>query len=175
MKVIETQLDGVFLIKPDIFEDFRGDYVMVYNDNLYAKEIYDRTGISIRFVEHDISTSTKGVLRGIHYDPKCWKINQCLYGRIYHVVVDCDVESPTFGKWQAFILSDRNRYQLLKHPRYGNSFLVLSDYAVFMYYQSEYYDPARQKTFLWNDPRFNIWWPIKNPIVSQRDEEGHYV
>ncbi len=175
MEIQDTQLEGVFLIKPGVFEDFRGDFVKIYDDASYLKALQHKTGVNLKFVEFDISTSTKGVLRGIHYDPKCWKVNQCLHGRIYCVLVDCEPDSPTFGKWQAFILSDRNRCQLLKHPRYGNSYLVLSDNAVFMYYQTEYYDPSRQKTFLWNDSRLNIWWPNKNPILSQRDEQGHYV
>ena len=173
MEIVKTQLDDVLLIKPDIFEDFRGDYVMTFNRELYRKT----GGIYADFVEEDVSTSTKGVLRGIHYSPSCWKLNQCLYGRLYYVVVNCDEKHPEFGKWQAFILSDRNHYQLFKHPRYASGFLVLSDYAVFHYMQSEYYDPENpnQKTFKWDDPRFNIWWPTKDPILSQRDEVGHYL
>lgn len=172
MEIVKTQLDDVLLIKPDIFEDFRGDYVMTYNQRLYPKP-----GIGVGFVEEDISMSTKGVLRGIHYSPSCWKLNQCLYGRLYYVVVNCDEKHPEFGKWQAFILSDKNHYQLFKHPRYASGFLVLSDHAVFHYMQSEYYDPENpnQKTFKWDDPRFNIWWPTKDPILSQRDEVGHYL
>jgi len=172
MKVEETQLDDVLLIKPDIFEDFRGDYLMTYNRVLYRE-----TGIVIDFVEEDVSTSTMDVLRGIHYSPSCWKLNQCLYGRLYYVVVNCDEKHPEFGKWQSFILSDKNHHQLFKHPRYGSGFLVLSDHAVFHYMQSEYYGPSNpnQKTFMWNDPRFNIWWPTKDPILSQRDEVGHYL
>ncbi len=172
MEIVKTQLDDVLLIKPDIFEDFRGDYVMTYNQGLYRK-----TGIAIDFVEEDVSTSTKGVLRGIHYSPSCWKLNQCLYGRLYYVVVNCDEKHPEFGKWQSFILSDKNHYQLFKHPMYGSGFLVLSDHAVFHYMQSEYYDPENpnQKTFKWDDPRFNIWWPTKDPILSQRDEVGYYL
>ena len=173
MEVLETELEGVLLIKPDINEDFRGDYVMTYNEKLYVMH-----GIGASFVEHDISTSTKGVLRGIHYSPNCWKLNQCLYGEIYYVVVNCDEKDPEFGKWQSFILSGRNRHQLFKQPRYGSAFLVLSDYCLFHYMQSEYYDPCNpnQKTFKWDDPRFGIWWPkLRPPILSQRDEEGHYI
>lgn len=171
MQILETKLKDVWLIKPDVFEDFRGDYVMTFHEELYKR-------FGVKFVEHDISTSTKNVLRGIHYSPNCWKLNQCLYGKLYYMVVNCDEKDPEFGKWQAFILSDRNHYQLLKHPKYGSGFLVLSDYAVFSYLQSEYYDPnnPNQKTFMWNDPRFGIWWPkLTVPILSQRDEVGHYM
>lgn len=173
MEVLETQLENVLLIKPDINTDFRGDYVMTYNEKLY-----NESGISIKFVEEDISTSIKGVLRGIHYSPTCWKLNECLYGSIYYVVVNTEEGHPEFGKWQAFILSGKNHYQLFKHPRYSSGFLVLSDYCVFHYLQSEYYDPndPNQKTFKWDDPRFNIWWPkiTVPPILSQRDEAGYY-
>lgn len=170
MEIVKTELDDVFLIKPDIHTDFRGDYVMTYHEELYGR-------FGIKFVEHDISISTKGVLRGIHYSPNCWKLNQCLYGSIYCVVVNCDEKDPEFGKWQAFTLSDRNHHQILKHPKYGSSFLALTDNVVFHYLQSEYYNAEKpnQKTFMWNDPRFNIWWPTKNPILSRRDEEGHYI
>ncbi|KKN87068.1 hypothetical protein LCGC14_0263380 [marine sediment metagenome] len=172
MEIVKTQLDDVLLIKPDIFEDFRGDYVMTHNQRLYRE-----TGIDVDFVEENVSISTKDVLRGIHYSPSCWKLNQCLYGRLYYVVVNCEEFHPEFGKWQSFILSDKNHYQLFKHPRYGSGFLVLSDHAVFHYKQSEYYAPLNpnQKTFKWDDPRFNIWWPTKDPILSQRDEVGHYL
>lgn len=174
MEVIETDLEGVLLIKPGVFEDFRGDYVMIYNEKLYDERLYKATGLVTKFVEHDISTSSKGVLRGIHYDPACWKIYECLYGRMYYVIVDCDETVPTFGKWQSFIISDRNRLQIFKPPKYGAGFLALTD-CILHYMQSEYYDSARQKTFLWNDERFGIWWPTRKPILSQRDEVGHYV
>lgn len=173
MEICQTELDEVFLIKPDIHTDFRGDYVMTYNEEIYRQQA------NIKFIEEDISTTTKGVLRGIHYSPNCWKLNQCLYGSIYYVVVNCDEKHVEFGRWQAFILSDKNHYQLLKHPRYGSGFLTLTDMAVFHYMQSQYYNPdnPNQKTFKWNDPRLNIWWPkiTAVPILSQRDEEGHYM
>ena len=73
------------------------------------------------------------------------------------------------------MLSDVNRLQILVPPKYGNAHLILSDKAIFHYKQSTHYNPAKQFTYKWNDPKFNIWWPIKNPILSQRDEEGHYV
>ena len=173
MEICKTKLRDVCLVKPDIHTDFRGDYVMTYNEKRYKEN-----GIDVRFVEEDISTSTKGVLRGIHYSPSCWKLNECLYGTLYYVVVNCDEKDAEFGKWQAFILSDKNHHQLFKHPRYGSGFLVLSDYAVFHYMQSEYYDSENpnQKTFKWNDLRFKIWYPdLIPPILSQRDEEGHYA
>ena len=170
IEVSKTKLDGVLLIKPHIFEDHRGEYVETYNSKLYKGK-----GIDIEFVQDDIAVSTKNVLRGIHGDPETWKLISCLYGRFYLVVVNCDTSSENFGKWQSFVLSDVNRLQVLIPPKYGNAHLVLSDKTVFHYKQSTYYNPAIQFTYKWDDTKFNIWWPTKNPILSQRDEIGHYV
>jgi dTDP-4-dehydrorhamnose 3,5-epimerase len=170
MEVIKTKLDGVLLVKPEVFEDHRGEYVEIYNEDLYRKN-----GIGVKFLQDDISVSTKHVLRGIHGDLETWKLISCLYGRFYLVVVNCDTKSKNFGKWQAFVLSDRNRHQVLIPPKYGNGHLVLSDKAIFHYKQSTYYDPSKQFTFKWDDPKLNIWWPVKSPMLSQRDEVGYYV
>lgn len=170
MEVSKTKLDGVLLIKPDVFEDHRGEYIEIYNEELFRKN-----GININFVQDDISVSTKHVLRGIHGDPETWKLISCLYGKFYLMVVNCDTKSENFGKWQYFVLSERNRYQVLVPPKYGNAHLVLSDKAIFHYKQSTFYNPAKQFTYRWNDPSLNLWWPVKNPILSQRDEVGHFV
>lgn len=168
--VEKTDIEGVLLIKPSIFEDHRGSFVETYN----LKE-YMRNGIKINFVRDDISTSTKGVLRGIHYDNVTWKLIQCLYGRIYFVVVDLRKESKTYKKWLSFILSDSNRHQVLVPPRCGNGHLVMSESCIFSYKQSEYYQPEKEKILRWNDPEINIYWPIKNPILSQKDELGFKI
>jgi len=174
MEMVETTLKDVWVIKPDIHTDFRGEYVMTWNTDLYGASFpFWRASRGEPWVEHDISTTLqRGTLRGIRYSPRCWKLNQGLQGAIYYVVVNCDVEDSQFGVWEAFVLSHKNRHQLLKHPRYGSGFLTLTDNVLFHYLQSQYYDPENpdQKTFMWDDPRFNIWWPIKNPILSQRDE-----
>jgi len=170
MEITKTTLDDVLLIKLDVFEDHRGEYIETYNEELYRKN-----GIDMKFVQDDISVSTKNVLRGIHGDSETWKLISCLYGKFYLVVVNCDIDSENFGKWESFVLSDVNRLQVLVPPKYGNAHLILSDKAIFHYKQSIHYNPAKQFTYKWNDPKFNIWWPIKNPILSQRDEEGHYV
>ena len=165
MKVLKTQLDGVWLIELDTFEDFRGEYVETYNERLYKKN-----GINVKFVQDDISVSSKHVLRGIHGDDETWKLISCLYGKFYLVVVNCDKQSKDFGKWQSFVLSDKNRLQVLVPPTYGNAHLVLSDIAIFHYKQSTYYEPSKQFTYKWNDTTLKIWWPIKNPILSIRDQ-----
>lgn len=170
MEITKTTLGDVLLIKLDVFEDYRGEYIETYNEELYQKN-----GIDIKFVQDDISVSTKNVLRGIHGDSETWKLISCLYGKFYLVVVNCDVNSENFGKWESFMLSDVNRLQVLVPPKYGNAHLILSNKAIFHYKQSTYYNPKKQFTYKWNEPKFNIWWPIKNPILSQRDEEGNYV
>jgi len=170
IKVSKTNLEGVLLIKPEIFKDIRGEFVETYNEELYRKE-----GIDVKFIQDDIAISAKNVLRGIHGDNKTWKLLSCLYGRLYFVVVNCNKDSDNFGRWQSFILSDVNRLQVLVPPKYGNTYLVLSKQAIFHYKQSTYYDPKSQFSYKWNSSRFKIQWPIKNPILSQRDKAGHYV
>jgi dTDP-4-dehydrorhamnose 3,5-epimerase len=170
MEVKKTDLEGVLLIKPEVFEDYRGQYVEIYNDAIYVEK-----GIDFKFIQDDISVSSRHVLRGIHGDRETWKLISCLHGTFYFVVVNCDDVSPDFGRWQAFTLSEKNRHQILVPPHYGNAHLVMSDEAIFHYKQTTYYDPSKQFTFKWNEPRFNIWWPIKNPILSARDEFGSFV
>jgi len=165
IKVSKTNLDGVLLIKPDIFEDFRGQYIETYNEKLYGKK-----GISVKFIQDDIAVSFKNVLRGIHGDSKNWKLISCLHGKIYVVVVNCDTSSKNFGKWQSFELSDKNRQQVLIPPKHGNSYLTLSKMSIFHYKQSVYYNRTEQFTYKWNDPIFKIFWPIKKPILSKRDK-----
>jgi len=166
----KTPLEGVLLVKPQVFEDFRGEYVM-----MYAREAYKAAGISVDFIEDDISMSRRNVLRGLHGDGKTWKLVSCLYGSFYLVVVNCREGTPEFGKWTAFTLSERNRQQVLIPPHHANGHVVLSDWAIFHYKQSEYYNPSGQFTYRWDDPRLNIWWPVKDPILSRRDEAGRFV
>ena len=172
MEICKTTLAEVWLIKPDVNADFRGDYVMTYSKDLYHRQMELP---HINFLEHDISTTLqRGVLRGIHYSPNCWKLNECLHGKIYYVCVNCDKESIGYGQWEAFILSGENHHQIFKHPRYGTGFVTLTDDVVFHYIQSQYFDAKDpdQQTIKWDS--MNIWWPTKTPILSVRDEGGHY-
>ena len=176
--ILKTKLEGVLLFKPNVFEDFRGEYVELFNENRYIKTIrkllkktvYEKEANKLSFVEDDISTGTKGVLKGIHGDNKTWKLVQCLFGKFYLVIVNNNPKSKDFGKWDSFTLSEKNRLQVLIPPLYGNGHLVLSDYDIYHYKQSSYYSPKTQFTIKWNDSKYKIWWPIKTPIVSQRDE-----
>ena len=170
MKVSKTKLDDVLLIELDVFEDHRGYYIETYNEALY-----ERHGITTKFVEDDISASKKNVLRGIHGDFATWKLISCLLGEFYFVVVNCDEKSKHFGAWQSFILSDQNRLQVLVPPGYGNGHAALTDRVIFHYKQSNYYNPQEQFTYTWDDPRLNISWPVTNPILSRRDETGQFM
>lgn len=171
LQVSSTRLDGVCVVTPPtIFEDFRGSYVETYNNDLYRQ-----LGIGVDFVQDDVSVSDKHVLRGIHGDQETWKLVSCLWGKFYLVVVNWDPMSPQFQQWESFTLSDQNRQQVLIPPKFGNGHLVLSDQAIFHYKQTTYYNRAGQFTLLWNDPDLQIWWPVKQPIVSQRDEGVAHV
>lgn len=166
MKIEETELDGVLLITPPtIYEDFRGEYIETYN-----KEVYQRYGIFVEFIQDDISVSRKNVLRGLHGDQETWKLISCLYGSFYLVVVNNDPLSKHYKKSTSFTLSDRNRRQVLIPPKHGNGHLVLTDQAIFHYKQNTQYNRNGQFTIKWNDPEYGLWWPISNPILSQRDQ-----
>lgn len=166
MEPEKTKLEGVLLLKPRVFEDHRGEYIEIYNEN-----IYKNLGIKVNFVQDDISVSSKNVLRGLHGDENTWKLISCLFGKFQLAVVNCNKDSTDFGKSQTFVLSDKNRYQVLVPPKFANGHLVLSETAIFHYKQSTYYEGAeKQFTYRWDEPQFKIWWPIKNPILSPRDE-----
>ena len=171
LEVTRTKLDGVLLIEPPtIFEDFRGTYVETYNEKLYTE-----AGIDIRFIQDDISVSSKSVLRGIHGDDVTWKLVSCLYGKFYLVVVNWDKDSPQFKQWESFELSDENRFQVLIPPKFGNGHVVLSETAIFHYKQNTYYDRTRQFTIPWNDPELKIQWLVSKPILSRRDSGSEDV
>ncbi|MEK7649516.1 MAG: dTDP-4-dehydrorhamnose 3,5-epimerase [Patescibacteria group bacterium] len=168
IKLRACRLDGVMCFETEAFEDFRGRYREIYH-----RKIYDQLGAHVEFVQDDISRSSHGVLRGIHGDDKTWKLISCLYGSFYLVVVNNDPDSAQFLQWESFTLSDTNGLQVLVPPKFGNGHLVMSGEAIFHYKQSTYYQGAgAQFTILWNDPAFGIWWPIANPILSQRDQTG---
>ncbi len=170
MKVKKTNLEGVLKITLDTFEDHRGYYIETYNEDLYNKN-----GIDIKFIQDDVSVSKKNVLRGIHGDRETWKLISCLEGEFYLLVVNNDENSKQYKQWESFILSEKNRIQILVPPNYGNGHLVLSKRTIFHYKQSTNYYPKRQFTIRWNDPNYKFNWPIKNPILSERDKLGHFV
>jgi dTDP-4-dehydrorhamnose 3,5-epimerase len=174
MECLTTKLKDVLLFKPYVFEDYRGIYTETFNEKEYSEAIKEKTGKEVKFIQDSMSRSTKNVLRGIHGDPETWKLIWCPKGKIYVAIADCDESSKDFGKWQAFDLSESNMHQVLVPPKFGTSHLVLSDEAVFSYKQSTYYSPGvlKQFTYRFDDPRFNIWWPCSNPILSMRDQKS---
>lgn len=165
LTVRKTALDGVLLLEaPTNFHDFRGEYVEIYN-----REMYREAGITVDFIQDDISISTHKVLRGLHGDDETAKLVSCLYGKFYLVVVNNDPESRQYRQWTSFTLSDKNRQQVFIPPNFANGHLVMSDWAMFHYKQNTTYNRAGQFTLLWNDPELGLWWPIDDPIVSRRD------
>lgn len=164
MQVLKTKLEGVLLVKLDVFKDHRGEYVEIYNE-----ELYDKNGIHAKFIQDDISVSKKNVLRGIHGDKETCKLISCLWGEFFLAVVNADPKSAQFRQWETFVLSAENRFQVFIPPCFGNGHYVLSETAVFHYKQSTYYHRESQFTMKWNDREFNIPWPCKDPILSRRD------
>jgi len=167
IEVFQTSLPGVLRIhRKTPFKDCRGIYA-----EIYKKEDYFRKGITVDFIEQDFSFSKKNVLRGLHGDDKTYKMVCCLFGAFCLAVVNYDQSSDHFGKWEVFVVTAENGLQILVPPKHLNGHLVLSDEgAIFHYNQSEYYRGAKnQWSVRWNDPRFNISWPISDPILSDRD------
>ncbi len=164
IEVKETKLAGVRLIVPDIHTDVRG-----CNVTLYSRRMYEEKGINLEFVENKVSVSKRNVLRGIHGDNDTWKLISCLSGTIFLAVVNCDESSPDFGRSESFTLSGDDFKQVLVPPKFGNGHVVLSDSAVFHYQWSAYYDLSNQFSYKYNDPRFGIEWPVKEPITIGRD------
>lgn len=167
-------IEDLLVIEPRVFYDFRGEYVETFSQKDY--DFYDNRSQKVVFVEDDISMSNYGVLRGLHGDDKTWKLIQCLYGEIYLVVVDMRVDSPTFLKQQGFALNEKNRMQVLIPAGCANGHLCLTQKCIFSYKQSQYYSGAdKQFTVRWDDPKLNIFWPVKNPIVSERDSFADFL
>jgi|TARA_Y100000310_G_scaffold291698_1_gene319835 dTDP-4-dehydrorhamnose 3,5-epimerase len=161
----KTNLKDLIIVRtPTFFEDYRGLYIESYN-----KKLYKNSGIDIEFVADEFIISDKNVLRGIHGDQTTWKLVSCMLGKFYIVIVNCDTFNKDFGKWQSFILTENNKKQLLVPPKYGIVHLALSKKIVYHYKQSTYYEDKQEFVYRWDDPYFNILWPIKNPILSEKD------
>jgi dTDP-4-dehydrorhamnose 3,5-epimerase len=159
------------IITPYVFHDFRGEYVETFNKRDY--NFTDHAGNAVEFVEDDASVSKHGVLRGLHGHEKTWKLIQCLIGEIYFVVVDMRKDSPTYLNWEAFTVNEKNRIQILVPAGCANGHLVMSDRCLFSYKQSQYYSGMEnQFTVRWDDPKLNIFWPNRNPMVSVRDSSA---
>ena len=167
MKVIKTKLKDCVIIEPKVFGDERGFFLETFQVNRYA----DLAGINLSFVQDNHSRSSKGVLRGLHFQktkPQ-GKLVRVVRGEVYDVAVDIRQGSPTYGQWEAVILSEENKTQLWVPQGFAHGFVVLSDIADFEYKCTDYYDPSDEVSLLWDDPDLNILWPIDNPKLSEKD------
>lgn len=167
MDVIELSIPEVKLIKPRRFKDDRGFFQQSYQKNQYID-----AGIDVSFVQDNWSRSSKGVLRGLHYqyERAQSKLVSVLRGAVFDVAVDMRKDSPTFGQWEGEILSEENNCQLFVPKGFAHGFLVLSDVVDFVYKCDDYYAPGDEYGVMWNDPEINIEWPeIEDPLVSEKD------
>ena len=170
MKVINTKLQGCVVIEPKVFGDKRGFFLEAFNVDRYA----DLLGLKKPFVQDNHSRSSKGVLRGLHFQktkPQ-GKLVRVVRGEVYDVAVDIRSGSSTYGQWEAVILSEENKTQFWVPPGFAHGFAVLSETADFEYKCTDYYDPSDEGSLLWNDPDLNIPWPIDNPKLSKKDSNA---
>lgn len=169
MKRIDTALPGVCLIEPKVFGDHRGFFM-----ETYSKRMFEEIGINHEFVQDNHSKSTKGVLRGLHYQliqPQA-KLVRVTKGEVFDVAIDMRRGSPTYGKWIGEILSEDNKRMLFIPEGFAHGFVVLSDEAEFTYKCSDFYAPEHERGLIWNDPSIGIDWPIPEgmePMLSQKD------
>lgn len=169
MEVKETPIQGVLLIKPKVFRDERGYFL-----ETWQKERYEDLGISHPFVQDNYSKSTKGILRGLHYQKKHpqGKLIRVPVGEIFDVVVDIRKDSLTFGKWYGTLLSEDNQCQLWIPPGLAHGFVVLSEIAHCHYKCTDYYHPEDEGIIRWDDPILNIQWPVSGPQLSEKDSRA---
>ena len=166
MKVIETKLPGVLIIEPKVFGDHRGFFMESYSHARYAA-----AGVAAQFVQDNISFSSKGVLRGLHFqNPGAQgKLVHVLQGEVFDVAVDIRTGSPTFGQWVGITLSGENKKQFYVPPDFAHGFVVTSETALFAYKCTAYYAPAGEGSVLWNDPEIGIDWPVDAPLLAEKD------
>ena len=169
MKVLPTEIPEVKIIEPRVFSDSRG-----YFFESYQTDRYREAGITKPFVQDNVSLSSYGTLRGLHYqDPNPQgKLVSVLEGRVLDVAVDLRRESPTFGKWVGVELSSDNFRQLWVPEGFAHGFVALSDTVLFQYKCTALYDPKSEKCIRWNDPTLNIDWGVKYPLISPKDQQG---
>jgi len=166
MNVIDTAIEGVLIFEPKVFGDDRGFFMETWN-----RQRYIQAGLDAAFVQDNVSSSSKGVLRGLHYQYPHGqgKLVQVLKGRVLDVAVDIRLGSPTFGKSVSCLLSGENHRQFYVPVGFAHGFCVLSDTALFSYKCTDFYNPQTEGGVLWNDPDLGIDWPIAEPILSSKD------
>lgn len=167
---IKTSIDGVIIVEPTAFGDSRGYFM-----ETYQKEDFIKGGIDVEFVQDNQSMSTKGVLRGLHFQKQYSqsKLVRCIRGSVFDVAVDLRKGSPTFGKWEGVILSAENKRQFFIPKNFAHGFLVLSDEAEFVYKVDDFYHPNDEGGLMWNDSDIGIKWPIEDGMeikLSDKDK-----
>ncbi len=171
IQVTETDLPGVLIIEPKVYQDARGFFMETFHGKKYAAY-----GIPEIFVQDNYSHSSRGILRGLHYQlrqPQA-KLLYVMQGKIFDVAVDIRLHSPTFGKWVGVILSAENKKQLYIPEGFAHGFYVLSETADVMYKCSDYYSPEDEYGILWSDPQVHIDWPLDGePVLSDKDQHFH--
>ena len=166
MEVLPTPIPGVLLIKPKVWRDSRGYFVEAWRQDRYIE-----AGITLPFVQDNRSRSTRGILRGLHFQrahPQ-GKLVSVSSGSVFDVAVDIRKDSPTFGQWFGSELTGENQHQLWVPPGLAHGFCVCSDVADFSYKCTEFYHPEDEGSILWNDPDLAIAWPVPDPILSDKD------
>jgi dTDP-4-dehydrorhamnose 3,5-epimerase len=168
MNVIRTELDGVVIIEPHVFGDDRGFFLETYSAGRYAA-----AGLPPQFVQDNHSRSAPGTLRGLHYQLRRpqGKLVRCVRGAIFDVAVDIRRGSPTFGNWIGVKLSEENKHQLYVPSGFAHGFCVPDDASEVEYKCTDFFDPDDEHGVIWNDPTINIAWPIRRPLLSEKDSE----
>lgn len=171
---IKTSIEGVFVIEPTVFGDERGYFLETYH-----KKEFEENGLNVDFVQDNQSKSTKGVLRGLHfqYTQPQGKLVRVIKGEVFDVAVDLRRKSPTYGEYESVILSEKNKKQFYVPPGFAHGFLVLSDEAEFTYKCTDFYNGLDEGGIIWNDPEINIEWPLdENEItLSEKDKKWKFL
>lgn len=170
MQVIDSKIAGVKIIQPKVFGDARGFFLETFEERRYREML----NIDLHFVQDNHSRSSKGVLRGLHFQKQNpqGKLVRVVRGEVFDVAVDIRRDSPTYGQWEGVILSEENKTQFWIPPGLAHGFVVLSDTADFEYKCTDYYNPQHEGCLLWNDPQVGIEWPISEPLLSEKDKVG---
>ena len=168
LQVVDTPLDGVRLVEPHVFSDDRGYLYELWNSARWA-----RSGLPLEFVQDNVAVSSRGVVRGLHfqYPNPQGKLVSVLHGEIFDVAVDIREGSPTFGRWTGAALSEQNHRSMFLPPGFAHGFAVLSERAMVLYKFTTLYAPEAQRGIAWDDPEIGIAWPAGiHPILSEKDQ-----
>ena len=166
MQRVATSLPEVWELQPKVFRDARGFFLETYNWNRFAE-----LGIHETFVQDNHSRSTRGTLRGLHYQLRHSQAKLCrvIEGEVLDVAVDIRLGSPTFGKWTSVLLSAEKQNQIFIPAGFAHGFAALTDSVQFLYKCSDFYSPGDERGIIWNDPALAIPWPISDPLISEKD------